>query len=393
MSGSTTTVTLNGPRASYKTDVSGVTILGGDGDFRITAAGDTTTIDLGNGNQMINVSGVGDAITIGNTLGDDGSWILSGGGSATISGGNGNIAVSAAGNSNTIVLQDGRDRVYAPGSFNNVQAGTSAGVNDANMVVSGGYSMITLGAGNNSVYDTGDLNTIVTGNGVQHIVATGSRNLISIGNTPAANLAGPIEADDGPGEADDGHHHHAAAGSVIQTGDGALVIAGDGNTSVTAAGGQNYVQFGTGDDTVFLLDGPNAGDNFVQVGNGNNMIFLTGQYNAVMDGSGTDRIVGGAGHDTFVMNAAGGSDTIANFQATDQLDLSFLLGGLGLPLTVDGLAANITVAEATGSRFGNSTVDTQITVTGGSGTAQVTLRDYNANGLAGLLAQNTLKIG
>lgn len=385
-----TTVTLTGRHASYMTSVGGVTITGGDGDFRITATGDLTTIDLGNGSAWISASGIGDTITIGNTSGFGFNWIDNSGGSATITGGNGTFLVDASGDQNAITLGDGFDVVYATGSFNHIQVGTAAGTHDVNLVVSGGSSTVAMGAGNNTVYDAGDLNTITTGDGVQNIVATGSLNLIAIGNTPGATGCGPGLAHDGGFGTDVGPH---AAGSAIKTGDRALVIAGDGNTSVSASGGGDYVQLGTGDDTVVLLDGTNAGFNFVQVGNGNNMIFLTGQYNAVLDGSGTDHIVGGTGYDTFVMNSAGGSDTIANFQATDQLDLSFLLGGQGLALSVDGLAANVSVMEQADPSRGNGAVDTQLTVTGSTGTAHVTLQNYDTGGLAGLLAQNALKIG
>jgi hypothetical protein len=126
------------------------------------------------------------------------------------------------------------------------------------------------------------------------------------------------------------------------------------------------------------------------LGNGNNLVFLTGSSNSVFDGSGTDAISAGTGNDTFVLNAAGGADTIDNFNATDHLDLQSLLAGLGLTPTVDGLAGNITVTEQADSSFGPGGVDTLITVAGAGGTAHVALQNYDAGGLAGLLSQNSL---
>jgi hypothetical protein len=141
----------------------------------------------------------------------------------------------------------------------------------------------------------------------------------------------------------------------------------------------------------YCLSGPEVGFNTVFLGNGNNWVFLSGSGNPVFDGSGTDQIWAGTGDDYFQMNAAGGADTINNFAVTDFLDLSNLLGPLGVSLTEQSLSPYVSVTEQT-TGGSNPTTNTLISVAGAGGTANITLNNYDAGGLAGLLANNNLVV-
>ena len=168
----------------------------------------------------------------------------------------------------------------------------------------------------------------------------------------------------------------------MRTGNNASVRAGNGDVTVVAEGGHDMVQAGTGDDFIFLLDGPNAGFSAVLLGNGNNHVFLTGAHNTVMGGSGSDTIqASGSGNDVFVLNAAGSDTTIYGFQSTDHIDLSGLLAGntTGIVMTLQ--------ADA---RFGAGAVDTVITATGASATGHVTLANYDGGSVAMMLSQGVL---
>ena len=56
----------------------------------------------------------------------------------------------------------------------------------------------------------------------------------------------------------------------------------------------------------------------VTLGNGTDAVFLNGSGNTIYDGSGTDTINGAAGGvKTFVLGAAGGTETINGFTLTN----------------------------------------------------------------------------
>ncbi len=156
-------------------------------------------------------------------------------------------------------------------------------------------------------------------------------------------------------------------------------------------GGLNTITTGTGTDVIYCLNGPSVGLNTVSLGNGNNWVFLSGAGNTVFDGSGTDNLWAGTGNDYFQMNAAGGTDIINNFTSTDKLDLSQMLGGLGLSASQSSLSPYVSVATHSDAQNSHN-VDTVLTVAGTGGTAHVTLTDYNAGGLTGLLANNNMVV-
>jgi hypothetical protein len=90
------------------------------------------------------------------------------------------------------------------------------------------------------------------------------------------------------------------------------------------------------------------------------------------------------------MNAAGGNDTIFNFNASDTLDFSALLAGMTLAPTVAGLAGVVTVSRRADTQAGVDGQDTILSVTGDAGKASITLVGYNAGGLAGLLSSGNI---
>jgi hypothetical protein len=175
------------------------------------------------------------------------------------------------------------------------------------------------------------------------------------------------------------------AGSFVYVGSSSQVVAGDGDNTIVGVGGGVTVSDGTGDDSIFLLNDSNGvgGLNNIGLGNGNNLVFLSGSGNFVFDGSGTDTISAGDGNDTFQMSALGGSDTIYNFNATDTLDMSQLLAGLGIS------SSDIIVTTQADSQFGAGAMDTLITAIGSSGTANIALMNYNGVDLPTMLNQNS----
>jgi Ca2+-binding RTX toxin-like protein len=177
--------------------------------------------------------------------------------------------------------------------------------------------------------------------------------------------------------------------TIMVTGDSSTVFDGNGDNTIVVTGDSSTVFDGNGNDEIFMLAGTTTGSNTAFLGNGTNLVVLTGQ-DTVLEGTGTDTIWGGSGADTFVSAAGGGSSTIYGFNASDQLDLSFILAGLTLTPTDAGLAGIVSVSEQADYRYGSSGEDTLLKVVGTGGTANIALIGYNAGGLSGLLAHNNL---
>jgi hypothetical protein len=277
---------------------------------------------------------------------------------------------------------------------NETDAVITSGTGDNRITEFGTGATITLGNGDNSVTDPAGGAIVTTGTGDSVV------NLGGVGNTVTV---GPTNG---------GSHDF----SFINAGSGtATVTAGNGNVVVNAAGADNTITVGTGIDQINLGRmvphgfgsgfGPGIGmapgcDDMggsgtssatipvtadkVTLGNGTNAVFLGGSGNTIYDGSGTDTISGAAsGDNTFVINAAGGTDTIAGFSLTngDVLNLASILAGVSL--TPDNLSTFVDVVTQTDPRH-SSWTDTVLTIKGNSGTATVTLLNTGSLTLAGL---------
>lgn len=267
---------------------------------------------------------------------------------------------------------------------NETNAVITAG-NGNNMIMERGTgASITLGNGNNIVTDHAGTATVTTGTGDSIIDLGGSGNTITVGDTAGGT----------------------SDRTFIHAGDGnATVTAGNGNMVIEVGGANNTITAGNGNDVIALghqcrdMDGPGAAkgtppvsNDTLYLGNGTNMLFLSGSGNTIHDGTGTDTIVGArAGHDTFVLNAAGGTQTISGFSLTnnDALDLTSILKGVSLASDLSNLGTYVSaasIADATHSAW----TDTVVTITGTGGTDTVTLLNTGSVTLAGLLSANSL---
>ena len=272
---------------------------------------------------------------------------------------------------------------------NEANAVITAGTGDNRITEFGTGASITLGNGDNSVTDLAGGAIVTTGTGDAFINLGGTGDTITVGPT-------------------NGGSHDV---TVINAGNGtATVSAGNGNMAINAGGADNTITAGNGIDTINLgrlipgpRFGPGCGDmdgsgtgtssatipvtaDKVTLGNGTNAVFLGGGGNTIYDGSGTDTINGAAGgNDTFVLNAAGGTATIAGFSLSngDVLNLTSILAGVSLAADLSNLGSFVAVATETDAKH-KSWTDTVLTIKGSGGTATVTLLNTGSLTLAGL---------
>lgn len=125
------------------------------------------------------------------------------------------------------------------------------------------------------------------------------------------------------------------------------ITCGAGRDSVSGGSGNDVIRLGAGDDVAFVGTDRGAGDDLIRGEAGNDVLSGGFGRDTLDGGSGADRLHGGAlddllaggsGADTFVLRAAGGLDTIADFGADDRLEIA--AGVNGLPLgTPDDVAA------------------------------------------------------
>lgn len=116
------------------------------------------------------------------------------------------------------------------------------------------------------------------------------------------------------GDADD----VAPAGTIV--GDGATLNL-RGNDIIRGNGGNDTLFSGDGRDKVF----GGAGRDTLDGGTGNDKLFGGGRKDVLDGGRGNDKLTGGGGVDKFVFHNKSGSDTITDFNATnnrEDIDLS-----------------------------------------------------------------------
>ena len=148
-----------------------------------------------------------------------------------------------------------------------------------------------------------------------------------------------------------------AQGDQIDGADGLndSISAGDGNDSVSAGAGNDSVHGEAGADTLDggdgadLLSGGDGADS-LRGGAGNDTLSGGDDNDTLSGDAGDDILTSGAGRDLFVFAAAGGADTITDFDLSDpdgdglpedRLDVSGLTDGSGQPVTVE----NVTVED------------------------------------------------
>lgn len=194
---------------------------------------------------------------------------------------------------NTLIGMDGNDTVKAGGGNDIVWAG--AGDTGHDQVV-GGAGDDTLGGGAGNDFIIGDGATALE-NGADVI----------FGGTGDDVLFG--------GGWSDGEFFFGLAPNVIWAGDGNDILIGDaGNDTLGGGLGHDNIQDLQGDNVIY---GGKSGDDSIAGGSGNDTVFAAAGDDVVFAGLGDDVIFGGSGSDT--LNGEGGSDQIYGGAGDDTL--------------------------------------------------------------------------
>ncbi|MGH7895862.1 MAG: VCBS domain-containing protein, partial [Candidatus Binatia bacterium] len=132
---------------------------------------------------------------------------------------------------------------------------------------------------------------------------------------------------------------------------------GDGNDSLFAHGGGDFVYGGAGDDS---LDA-DGGDDFLYGGDGSDFLDAADGHNLLDGGSGDDTLIAGDGNDTYVFGPGYGADFVSDAGGTDRVvvngltpaEVSFERSGNDVVMTVRGTGDRLTLSNwfALGSRI------------------------------------------
>ena len=356
-------------------------VFSGQGGLTFFLNGGSGSVIAGGGNNMI-APGPGAPATGGN-------WsIWLDGGSNTVDATTGAFFIddgsSGAAGNNMIFLGSGDDTVQswgideivaAPGGSAVIavfHAGTAVYGNSGPSEIYnlGGNDTIVQDGGPETVYAqaTGGLYyggagalTFVSGPNVDSTVVAGVGSAVLYG-APNANSLFFV----GPGQfmLDGGSGNQTVVGAAGVSG-GALMFSENGG-SLTLFGNtdNNFLVAGSGNAT--LNAGAASGSNVFFAGTGNDAIIAGSGANVIAGGPGSDTLVGGAGTNLFEVTrafAAGGSELIGNWSASDQL----YLFGYGAATGHRGLPAGASVAVVNGSEVLTLSDGTRITFLGVSG--------------------------
>ena len=247
----------------------GNTISTGNGDDRINVLGNHNTVESGNGDDTviangerldINVENGDDNITLtgtGSISGNDGNKNITALNSDNlmINLGNGNNTLNVSGDMQDIRLGSGNNSIKASGDMGNVQAGNG----DNYLEIDGFGNIINFGNGNNNITNIGDSTTISTGEGNSTInhegnngsitTAGGNDTINAYGN--GLNIATQTGADTiklvgNYGVIDSG----AGADTILLEGNGNEMSLGADNDNATVLGDSNIFDGNTGYDII-----------------------------------------------------------------------------------------------------------------------------------------------
>jgi len=266
------------------------TLTVGNGDNIINAGNGANTITAGNG--VNNITGGSGADTI--TAGDGGNYINAGNGTNTITSGSGNDVILSGVGADTIVSGSGNDTITLRGGADNVKSGAG---NDRLIVDYSASTTAVIGG-----VTSGNLGSGYTGH-----IADSAGNLVDFVGTETFAITTGSGNDQLTGGAGDD-----------------MLSGGSGNNTLNGGGGNDTIRPGLGNDTV------NAGD-------GDDGINFTGG-----ELTSADKIDGGAGTDTVVLNGDYLAARAVTFNATTMVNVEeiVLAAGHGYALTTN----NATVA-------------------------------------------------
>ena len=201
----------------------------------------------------------------------------------------------------------------------------------------GGDDIIDGGAGADEIEGGDGNDTIFGGNGADDIDGGAGADVIE-GGAGADSILGSGGADQIFGEGGTDDLDGGAGADIIFGGANPdTILGGAGQDELHGDAGADEIDGGDGQDLIF----GGAGADEILGGAGNDTIFGEGGADIIDGGVGQDDIDGGAGNDTltggagadnFIFTAGFGTDTIADFQGNDLIDLSDFIG-----LTIDDL--------------------------------------------------------
>ena len=355
---------------------------GDDNGDLVTAGDGPNNIHAGNGNNSIQGGAGNDSI-------------YSGSGSSVIHGGGGRDWISSDGDGNNLVTADGGQDIIFPGGGNNrIYAN---GVVDVETALEQAAQAAASGArGNFIALGDGD-NTVVGGTGNDAILMGNGDNLIVCGPGDTTVQGGVI----GIGAQEDwsvqlvkeeGNHYFlqpsatqiASAGGYAGAGDydgvtdgagkpvgmgNATIFGGSGNAALFLSNGDNYVDLGSGNSSVFggmgsdtLFGG--SGNVLINAGGGDDYIDAESGNDTIWGGLGNNTIYGGSGHSTIFAGKGGqGRDW-----ATANGGNNYVEAGTG-DTVIYGSGGNDTLVAGSG----NDTIyagDGKTTILGGDGAGQ-----------------------
>ena len=275
--------------------------------------------------------------TISSGSGND--TIITGGGSS-INAGNGNnlITVTTSQSYNTILTGNGNDYV------------SIVGYSGENYIYAGaGSNTIVGGNGNNStVITTGNLDDQVTiGSGYVNVGS--GKNNVSLTNSDS-NSSTVIT-----GNADDTINIRRAYSDGL--GFYNLIQANEGNNYVDNGNRKSStISSGSGNDTIIT-----GGGSSINAGNGNNWITVTtsNNYNTIITGKGNDTIYLNANSNKNLISLDGGKDIIYGYNATDTINIinsKYSTLSSGNDIIVKFGTNSVTFTEAKGKKLNINTV-------------------------------------
>jgi Ca2+-binding RTX toxin-like protein len=355
-----------------------------------TYTGETASITLGNGTDIV-IGGTGnDIITVGNgcdiVIGDNGNvtytqqGVLSviqtsnptDGGNNTITAGNGNDFILGGVGVNTITAGYGNDVIVGHDGILTFST-QSSDWDNPNWVCGIGSALLSVvstdfGYGGNVVISAGTGNDVViAGEGVDKITLTNGNDVV-IG-------------DDGLVDFNEGGALSLIESTNPAQGGGDTINLGNGNDFVIGGGGANIINTGTGDSAIIGANGtmnfcgwnPRSWDNDCWIDFDDTILsYMTstspsiGGNNVITAGSGQNVIIGG-GPGANTITAGNGGDTIIGANG----NVSFLAPGIdGVVQTSNPTnAGNETITAGTGNNR----------ILGGSGSNKITTTGAGSN--------------